>query len=183
MSFIRNPKDFWSGVLFIAFGLAAVIIARDYAMGTAGRMGPGDVTACVLILISLYQPLNVLGFAYREIRQSFIDMEAMLDLSRFLSHITEPAALLGPDGQTVPLPMEAFQVLVKVVELMRAGKAITVAPLDQRLTTQEKRIDALEKESDVLRGERNQARDLARGLWSVTEQAKLDHGFARPDWI
>jgi putative tricarboxylic transport membrane protein len=41
MTFIRNPKDFWSGVLFIAFGLAAVIIARDYAMGTAGRMGPG----------------------------------------------------------------------------------------------------------------------------------------------
>ncbi len=65
------------------------------------------------------------------------DMEAMLDLSRFLSHVTEPAALLGPDGQTVPLPMEAYQVLVKVVESMRAGKAITVAPLDQRLTTQE----------------------------------------------
>lgn len=65
------------------------------------------------------------------------DMEAMLDLSRFLAHITEPAALLGPDGQTVPLPMEAYQVLVKVVESMRAGKAITVAPLDQRLTTQE----------------------------------------------
>ena len=41
MTFIRNPKDFWAGVLFIAFGLAAVIIARDYAMGSAGRMGPG----------------------------------------------------------------------------------------------------------------------------------------------
>lgn|GEM_PF-102110 len=65
------------------------------------------------------------------------DMEAMLDLSRFLAHVTEPAALLGPDGQTVPLPIEAYQVLVKVVESMRAGKAITVAPLDQRLTTQE----------------------------------------------
>lgn len=65
------------------------------------------------------------------------DMEALLDLSRFLAHVTEPAALLGPDGQTVPLPMEAYQVLVKVVEAMRAGKAITVAPLDQRLTTQE----------------------------------------------
>lgn len=65
------------------------------------------------------------------------DMEAMLDVSRFLAHVTEPAALLGPDGQTVPLPMEAYQVLVKVVESMRAGKAITVAPLDQRLTTQE----------------------------------------------
>ena len=41
MTFIRSPKDFWAGVLFIAFGLAAVIIARNYAMGSAGRMGPG----------------------------------------------------------------------------------------------------------------------------------------------
>lgn len=39
-SLIRNPKDFWSGVIFIAFGLAAVFIGRDYSMGTAGRMGP-----------------------------------------------------------------------------------------------------------------------------------------------
>ncbi len=65
------------------------------------------------------------------------NMDAMLDLSRFLDQVAEPAALLGPDGQTVPLPIEAYQVLVKVVESMRAGKAITVAPLDQRLTTQE----------------------------------------------
>ncbi|RJG07022.1 tripartite tricarboxylate transporter TctB family protein [Noviherbaspirillum cavernae] len=39
-SFIRNPKEFWSGAMFLAFGLAAVLIARDYSMGTAGRMGP-----------------------------------------------------------------------------------------------------------------------------------------------
>lgn len=66
-----------------------------------------------------------------------LDMEEMLDLSRFLAQVTEPTALLGPDGETVPLPIEAYQVLVKVVQLMQAGKAITVAPLDQRLTTQE----------------------------------------------
>lgn len=45
-----------------------------------GRMGPGDVTAAVLIMTSLYMPLNFLGFAYREVRQSFIDMEAMTEL-------------------------------------------------------------------------------------------------------
>ena len=65
------------------------------------------------------------------------DMEAMLDLSRFLEHVSEPAALLGPDGQTVPLPMEAHKALVKVVASMRAGKAITIAPRDRQLTTQE----------------------------------------------
>jgi len=40
LSFIRHPKDFWTGVIFIVIGLAAVIIGRDYNMGTAGKMGP-----------------------------------------------------------------------------------------------------------------------------------------------
>ena len=39
-SFIRHPKDFWIGIIFLFFGIAAVFIARDYSMGTAGRMGP-----------------------------------------------------------------------------------------------------------------------------------------------
>jgi len=38
---IGGSKDFWSGVIFLAAGLASVGIARNYAMGTAVRMGPG----------------------------------------------------------------------------------------------------------------------------------------------
>lgn len=41
MSAIRNPQDFWSGAIFIAVGLATILIGSDYAMGSAGRMGPG----------------------------------------------------------------------------------------------------------------------------------------------
>lgn len=41
MQFIRSPKDFWAGILFIAFGAAAIGIAVNYPVGTAGRMGPG----------------------------------------------------------------------------------------------------------------------------------------------
>jgi hypothetical protein len=37
---IALSRDAWAGLMFIAFGLAFVIIARDYAMGTAVRMGP-----------------------------------------------------------------------------------------------------------------------------------------------
>jgi len=40
LSILRN-EDFWSGLMFIGFGLLAVIIARDYPMGSAMRMGPG----------------------------------------------------------------------------------------------------------------------------------------------
>jgi hypothetical protein len=38
---LKNPQDFWSGVMFIAFGVVAVIVSRDYPMGSAMRMGPG----------------------------------------------------------------------------------------------------------------------------------------------
>lgn len=65
------------------------------------------------------------------------DLEEMLDLSKFLDGLTQPAALLGPDGQTVPLPLEAFNILRDIAQAMRMGKAITVAPVDQMLTTQE----------------------------------------------
>ena len=38
---VGNPQNFWSGVMFIIFGLVAIVVARDYPMGTAMRMGPG----------------------------------------------------------------------------------------------------------------------------------------------
>ena len=61
----------------------------------------------------------------------------MVDLARFLEQHNESAALLGPDGEQAPLPMEVYQVLKQVVNAMREGQAITVAPLSQRLTTQQ----------------------------------------------
>lgn len=37
---IRGSKDFWTGLIYIFFGISAIVIARDYGMGTGGRMGP-----------------------------------------------------------------------------------------------------------------------------------------------
>jgi len=37
---IKDAKDFWSGVMFSAFGLFFVVFAQQYDMGTAARMGP-----------------------------------------------------------------------------------------------------------------------------------------------
>lgn len=38
---LLHDKDFWSGLLFAAFGAAALLFGRDYPMGTPVRMGPG----------------------------------------------------------------------------------------------------------------------------------------------
>jgi putative tricarboxylic transport membrane protein len=37
---ITNGKDFWAGLMFIAFGLAFMYVSGNYAMGTSVRMGP-----------------------------------------------------------------------------------------------------------------------------------------------
>ncbi|MFC5391000.1 ABCB family ABC transporter ATP-binding protein/permease [Brevundimonas bullata] len=83
-------------IMNIGLGIMAVMAGFEAA---AGRMGPGDVTAAVLIMISLYAPLNILGFAYREIRQSFIDMEEMLKVTRQAPQVAD-----APDAIDLPRP-------------------------------------------------------------------------------
>jgi len=85
-------------IMNVGLGVMAVMAGFEAA---AGRMGPGDVTAAVLILISLYAPLNILGFAYREIRQSFIDMEEMLKITR-----QRPQVADAPHAPDLPKPQD-----------------------------------------------------------------------------
>lgn len=60
---IRHPKDFISGLIFIGLGLGFVLIAQDYKMGTATRMGPAyfpTILAAILTLIGLGLALRAL---------------------------------------------------------------------------------------------------------------------------
>jgi hypothetical protein len=41
MGVVRSPKDFVAGLMFIAVGIAAIVIASNYTLGSAARMGPG----------------------------------------------------------------------------------------------------------------------------------------------
>jgi putative tricarboxylic transport membrane protein len=60
VALIRHPKDFWAGVLFIALGGAACVVALDYAMGTAARMGPGYFPRVLGLLLCALGALLVL---------------------------------------------------------------------------------------------------------------------------
>ena len=50
---IRNPKDFWAGLIYIVIGLAAIYLGREYEMGTAVRMGPGYFPKVLGLLLAL----------------------------------------------------------------------------------------------------------------------------------
>jgi len=51
---IRNQKDFWAGLMFIAFGIFFSGFGTRYTFGSAARMGPGYFpTVLGVILIGL----------------------------------------------------------------------------------------------------------------------------------
>jgi excisionase family DNA binding protein len=45
-------------------------------------------------------------------------------------------ALIGPDHESIPIPESIYKVLVQVLGYMSQGKAVSVAPVMQELTTQ-----------------------------------------------
>ncbi|MBY0568912.1 MAG: ABC transporter ATP-binding protein/permease [Hyphomonadaceae bacterium] len=83
--------------LIMNVGLVGMVIAAGYLVAS-GPMGPGDITAVILIMTNLYAPLNILGFAYREIKQTSIDMEKMFTL------LDEPPDVADAPGATALKP-------------------------------------------------------------------------------
>lgn len=53
---IKNQKDFWAGVMFVAFGAFFAGFGTQYTFGSAARMGPGyfpTVLGLILILLGI----------------------------------------------------------------------------------------------------------------------------------
>ena len=83
----------------IAGGMTAVLLLA--AEGIArGEMGLGDLVTINAFMLQLYQPLGFLGFVYRQIKQSLVDMERMFDLLGERREISDRpgAAPLAVDG-------------------------------------------------------------------------------------
>ena len=58
--------------------VASMVLAAAFILG--GDMSTGDMLTITLVLSQLYRPLNILGFAYREIKQALTDLERMFQL-------------------------------------------------------------------------------------------------------
>jgi ATP-binding cassette subfamily B protein len=82
--------------VILNIGLAALTVMAGYEV-SGGTLKIGDVTTAIFLLSGLYQPLGMLGFQYREIRQAFIDMEQMIALRDIKPDVTD-----APDAVVLP---------------------------------------------------------------------------------
>ncbi len=65
--------------LIMNIGLFAMLAVAAWQVSLDG-MQVGDVTAVMLLLFNLYRPLNILGWAWREIKQGAVDLEKLRGL-------------------------------------------------------------------------------------------------------
>lgn len=89
--------------VIIALGLTAVMVMAGQGV-VEGTMTVGDFVLVNAYLIQLYMPLNFLGFVYREIKQSLVDMEQMFGLLR-----EQPGIDDAPDAK--PLAVSGAEVV------------------------------------------------------------------------
>jgi Tripartite tricarboxylate transporter TctB family len=50
---IKNQRDFWSGLMFIAVGIAFAVGATNYSMGSSARPGPGYFPLILSVIMAL----------------------------------------------------------------------------------------------------------------------------------
>ncbi|QWE12162.1 tripartite tricarboxylate transporter TctB family protein [Polynucleobacter sp. AP-Titi-500A-B4] len=109
---IRNQRDFGAGVMYMVIGLFFTIVATNYPMGTAAKMGPGYFPFCLGILMTALGLLVLL--------QSLSAKAAIEAIPKFnwriIAQITGSVVLYG-----LLLPRMGFLIAVVVLVLVSAS--------------------------------------------------------------
>jgi excisionase family DNA binding protein len=74
-----------------------------------------------------------------EVRPGEVHPKDLMAFERVLEPLRtgEPAKLIGPHGDEIELPGEIHELLVRIVENLKAGNGVTVIPMHAELTTVE----------------------------------------------
>ena len=81
---VKNPQDFWAGLLFLVVGCLALWFGRNYAFGTATKMGPGylpTVLSWGLVLIGAFLSLRAVALKGPAIERSLIRPQVFILLA------------------------------------------------------------------------------------------------------
>ncbi len=100
---IKNERDFWSGVMFIAFGLFFALFALKYDFGTAQRMGPAyfpTVLGGILVVLGISIALTSLA---RESADGKVEKFHFPELLWVLGAVVVYGLLLKPAGVIIAM--------------------------------------------------------------------------------
>ena len=100
---IKDAKDFWSGIMFAAFGVLFVLFARQYDMGTAARMGPAFFPTMLGGLLILLGALVAIKGLTAQTNDGRIDRFHFKPLVLVLGAVVAFGLLLRPAGLLVAL--------------------------------------------------------------------------------
>ena len=93
--------------IIIAFGMCTVLLLAAQGI-IDGKLTIGDFVLINTFMMQLYQPLGFLGFVYREIKQSLVDMDKMFELIEVHTEVAD-----GPGAK--PLRVGAGEVVFENV--------------------------------------------------------------------
>ena len=80
LAFLNN-RDFWAGMMLIAIGIGAIFVSRDYALGSAQRMGPGFFPTALGGIVALFGVcVTVMGLRGRQKIQAVFSPRALVVL-------------------------------------------------------------------------------------------------------
>ncbi len=99
-------------------GLLGVALIGGW-MAVDGQLEPGDIAALTLMLMQVYQPLNILGWAYREIKQASVDLERLFQTLRLRPEVEDK-----PDAPA--LDVKGGKVRFEGVSFAHDGRARSV---------------------------------------------------------
>ena len=103
-------------------GLLAVALIGG-VMAVRGELEPGDIAALTLMLMNVYQPLNILGWAYREIKQATVDLERLFQTLRLEAEVAD-----APDARD--LKVSGGAVRFEDVSFSHEGRSRSVEHVD-----------------------------------------------------
>lgn len=98
---IRNKRDFWSGMLFIATGLLFAVLSQQYQMGTASRMGPGWFPTALGIILVILGAITLTGSLSKSAGEAELEPVGWREIGLILGAVALFAGLLTHLGMVL----------------------------------------------------------------------------------
>lgn len=105
---LRNHRDFWAGIMFLAFGVLFMVWSREYQMGTAAKMGPGYFPTVLGGIMAVLGLIIVIGAYAKSNPETRVERVGLKEIFLVLLGVAAFAALLNYLGMMLAIIIMTF---------------------------------------------------------------------------